>query len=137
MARPQLKSLPPPIIYPLDRDMRKRWFVQFYIWHETKQVHIAKKVSGYINTFHVEGERLAAVQELKKNIEDLLKNGWIVGKNKASKKRGSFMDSQWSKHWILSLRKKAMKLVRGVHRYTSRSRSSFHHGWRKMDLLAF
>lgn len=82
--------------------MDKRWFMQFYIWHETKQEYVAKKVSGYINIFHVVGERLAAAQELKKNIEDLLKNAWTVGMNKTLKKRSSFSDIPWSRLWVLS-----------------------------------
>jgi integrase len=90
MAKSPGQSLAPPTIYPLDRSLEKRWFVRFWIWHEGKQKHVVKKVFGYINTFHTMGERLAAAQELKAEIQKLLKEGWTVGKKKASEKKKLF-----------------------------------------------
>ena len=90
MAKSPGQSLAPPTIYPLDRSLEKRWFVRFWIWHEGKQKHVVKKVFGYINTFHTMGERLTAAQELKAEIQKLLKEGWTVGKKKASEKKKLF-----------------------------------------------
>lgn len=90
MGRPRRQSVPAPTIYPLDRDMTKQWFIKFFIWHEVKQEYVLKKVSGYINTFKAESERLAAAHELKKEIQDLLKKGWTIGKKKASEKKKLF-----------------------------------------------
>ena len=73
MAKSSGQTLAPPTIYPLDRSLEKRWFVRFWIWHEAQQKFIVKKVFGYINTYHTVGERLAAAQGLKAEIQKLLK----------------------------------------------------------------
>lgn len=90
MGRPRKNSVTPPIIYPLDRALHRRWFVQFYIWHEQEQAYVERRVSGFINRFKTEGERLAAAQLLKKKIEDKLKTGWTVGKKRAADNKKLF-----------------------------------------------
>ena len=52
------------IIYPKGRDMKKRWFVKYYVWDMAVGDLVPQKVSGPINYIKNKGERLKAAHEM-------------------------------------------------------------------------